>query len=70
MTRRDAQLIAEELMKLQRYTEPYITRQEAAAYLSMTVAALDQYKDIPKHHIGRVVRFRKSEIDRWVASKN
>lgn len=70
MTRHDARLIAEELMKLQRYTEPYIDRQGAAEYLCMTVDAIDKQKGIPRYHIGRAVRFKKSDLDLWVMSQN
>lgn len=70
MTRRDAQMIAEELFKLQQRTEPFIDIKGAAEYLCMTVDAVYKYKDIPKHYIGRSIRYKKSEIDRWVASQN
>lgn len=70
MTRRDAMLIAQELFKLLRSEEPFITRQEAAAFLGMTVNAVDANKNIPRYHIGKSVRFRRSELDKWVCAQN
>lgn len=70
MTRRDAHMVAEELIKLNWHAEPYIDRKAAAEYLCMTIAALDQHKDIPKYHIGKSVRFKRSELDKWVMSQN
>ena len=70
MTRHDARLIAEELFKLQKFTEPYIDIKGAAEYLCMTVGAIKMNPGIPRYHIGRNVRFKKSDLDRWVMSQN
>lgn len=70
LNRKDARLIAEEMLKLRRYEEPYIDRKEAAQYLCVSVAAIDQNKSIPRYKMGRSVRFKKSDLDRWVMSQN
>lgn len=75
MTRVEARLIAEELFKLQeakeQYREPFITRKEAAEYLKVAVSTIDHDQSIPRYLIGgKSVRFRKSQLDKWVASQN
>jgi excisionase family DNA binding protein len=50
-------------------TEPYMTPQEAADYLRLDVQTV--YKratagTIPCHRRGRLIRFRRSELDAWL----
>lgn len=70
MTRAEARLIAEEIVRLQAYNEPYIGRKEAAEYLSISVTKLDHEPTIPRYRIGGSVRYRKSALDRWVMAQN
>jgi len=50
-------------------TEPYMTPQEAAEYLRLELQTI--YKrcaagTIPCHRRGRLIRFRRSELDAWL----
>lgn len=49
--------------------DPLFTPREAAAYLGMTERWIkDQltYGTIPRTKLGRLNRFRKSDLDRWI----
>lgn len=50
--------------------EPYVSKEDAAAYLGLSVHAIEQRvhrRQIPFHKLGpRTLRFRLSELDRWV----
>ena len=46
-----------------------LTAREAADYLRTTTVnlwRLRREQDLPVHHLGRSLRFRKSEIDEWL----
>lgn len=46
-----------------------MTAREAAAYLRTTTVNLWRLRrdqDLPVHHLGRSLRFRKNEIDEWL----
>jgi hypothetical protein len=45
-----------------------LTRNQAAAYLKLCQNKVD-ILPIPKVHIGRSVRYRKSDIDAWLAKE-
>jgi len=50
----------------------WLTRLEAAQYLKVSKATLDRLlrlKKIPAYKVGRLWRFKKSEIDQWVEDK-
>lgn len=50
--------------------EPYVDGKAAAAYLGIshkTVERRVHERSIPFHKVGRLVRFRYSELDAWVA---
>lgn len=70
MTRREAAMIAEEMHRLTHYEEPYITRKDAAAYLSVSESFLAKNLTIPSYRFLGNVRYRKSELDKWVSSQN
>ncbi|WP_326600618.1 helix-turn-helix domain-containing protein [Streptomyces sp. NBC_01803] len=51
--------------------DPFLTAKEAAAYLNVslrTVWTLRQYGDIKATKIGRLARFRRSELDRYTGA--
>ena len=49
--------------------ETYLTIEELAEYLKLAVQTLRRYvlnREIPFHKIKKVIRFRLSEIERWI----
>lgn len=55
------------------YTEEnYISLEDAAEYLNIKPVTLRKWikakADIPAHQIGRLWKFKKSELDDWVKS--
>lgn len=50
----------------------YISLEDAAAYLNIKPVTLRKWikikADIPAHQIGRLWKFKKSELDEWVKS--
>jgi len=50
----------------------YINIEAAAEYLGVSVVTLrgwiKKYEDIPAHKIGKLWKFKKSELDAWVKS--
>lgn len=50
----------------------YISLEDAAAYLNIKPVTLRKWikikTDIPAHQIGRLWKFKKSELDEWVKS--
>ena len=51
----------------------WISLEEAAAYLGVkkeTVRAWIKKTDIPAHKIGKLWKFKRSELDEWVKSGN
>ena len=52
----------------------YINIEKAAEYLNIKPVTLrkwiSQKKDLPAHQIGKLWRFKKSELDEWVHSGN
>lgn len=50
----------------------YISLEEAAIYLNVKPVTLrkwiKQNKDLPAHQIGRLWKFKRSELDAWVKS--
>ena len=53
--------------------ENYITAKEVAAMVKLTEQTIRRYvmlKQIPFHKIIRAVRFKPSEIQKWVEEKN
>lgn len=57
-----------------REEENYISLEAAATYLNIKPGTLrkwiKQNKSIPAHQIGRLWKFKRSEIDEWVQSGN
>lgn len=54
--------------------ECYITAEEAAEYLKVSVGTLAVWRStqrytLPFHKVGRCVRYLKSEIDKWLNEK-
>ena len=53
-------------------TDYYISIEEAAKYLGVSVVTLRSWikkqADIPAHKIGRLWKFKKTELDEWVKS--
>jgi excisionase family DNA binding protein len=50
-------------------SNPYMTIREVAEYLRIkasTIYSLAEQKRIPHYKIGRLVRFKRSEIDQWM----
>ena len=53
--------------------DSWISLEEAAAYLGVkkeTVRAWIKKTDIPAHKIGKLWKFKRSELDEWVKSGN
>jgi excisionase family DNA binding protein len=53
--------------------ETYLTVDEVAAAVKLSTQTIRRYvlrKEIPYHKINRAVRFRPSEIERWVESRD
>jgi len=52
--------------------DKYISLEEAAEYLNIKPVTLRKWikakEDIPAHQIGRLWKFKKSELDEWVQS--
>ena len=50
----------------------YINLEKAAEYLNIKPVTLrkwiSQKKDLPAHQVGKLWRFKKSELDEWVHS--
>ena len=50
----------------------YISLEDAAVYLNIKPVSLRKWikikEDIPAHQIGRLWKFKKSELDEWVKS--
>jgi len=59
-----------------RPADGYLTRSDAAQYLGVSLRWLEANATIPKHNLGRpggkkaMWRYRKSDLDRWIASRN
>lgn len=55
-----------------RVEENYIGLEEAAEYLNVKPVTIRKWirrdADIPAHQIGRLWKFKKSELDEWVKS--
>lgn len=53
-------------------SEAYISLEEAADYLGIKPVTLRNWikskKDIPAHRVGKLWKFKRSELDKWVAS--
>lgn len=48
----------------------YLTIQQVADYLSIKTSSLySKIGEIPHYRIGRLLRFRKGEIDAWIETK-
>ena len=48
----------------------YLTIQQVADYLSIKTSSLySKIAEIPHYRIGRLLRFRKGEIDAWIETK-
>ena len=54
-------------------TREIFTRAQAAEYLGVTKRYLDMQAmhgtDLPMYRLGRLVRYRKSDLDKWLESK-
>jgi excisionase family DNA binding protein len=49
--------------------ETYLTIEEMAAYLKLAAQTIRRYvlnREIPYHKIKKVIRFRVSEIEKWI----
>lgn len=55
-----------------RIEDNYISLEEAANFLNIKPVTLrkwiKQNKDLPAHQIGRLWKFKRSELDEWVQS--
>ncbi len=53
------------------YQSPLLTRKAAAKYLNMSASSLDRRvrnKEIPARVSGRIVRFKKEDLDTFIDS--
>lgn len=53
------------------YTDSWIGVEEVAAYLGVTKETIRNWikkTDIPAHRIGKLWKFKRSELDEWVKS--
>lgn len=59
-------------MTKEKDNESYIGIEEAAAYLDIKTVTLRNWlrkdNNIPAHKIGKLWKFKKSELDEWVSS--
>lgn len=58
-------------MMIDNYEENWISIAEAAEHLGVTVDSIRNWikkTDIPAHKIGKLWKFKKSELDEWVKS--
>lgn len=67
-------MIEEDYSMIQQSTTREIfTRSQAAEYLGVTKRFLDMQAmhctDLPMYRIGRLVRYRKADLDKWLESK-
>ncbi len=55
-----------------KYEENYISLEEAAMYLNIKPVTLRKWiknkENLPAHQIGRLWKFKRSELDAWVQS--
>ena len=66
MTRRDAQMIAEELYKLmQKDDVEYMNFKQASEYIKHSVSYLKQRKEIPRCKVGGRILFTKQQLTNW-----
>ena len=50
----------------------YMSKKEAAQYLNITLGTLNKWideSDIPYKHIGKVYRFNRNDLDKFMATK-
>ena len=56
----------------ERIEDNYISLEDAAEYLNVKPVTLrkwiKQKENLPAHHIGRLWKFKRSELDEWVNS--
>lgn len=60
-------------MMIENYSEKWIGIEEAASYLGVTKDTIRNWikkTDIPAHKIGKLWKFKLSELDDWVKSGN
>lgn len=53
------------------FTDNYIGIEEAAEYLGVKVVTLRSWsksKKVPAHKVGKLWKFKRSELDEWVKS--
>lgn len=55
-----------------KHEDNYISLEDAAEYLNIKPVTLrkwiKQKKDLPAHQIGRLWKFKRSELDEWINS--
>jgi len=60
------------VMPNEKNADNYINLEDAAVYLGISAVTLrgwlKKYKDLPAHKIGKLWKFKRSELDRWVQS--
>lgn len=58
----------------EKYNDKWINLEDAAEYLSVNKDTIRNWirksTDIPAHKIGKLWKFKKSELDEWVKSGN
>jgi excisionase family DNA binding protein len=52
--------------RLGREQSPWLTRKQAAAYLSLPLSRLEKDRRIPCHREGRRVLYHRGELDQWL----
>ena len=50
------------------YNDKWINLEETAEYLSVNKDTIRKGTDIPAHKIGKLWKFKKSELDEWIKS--
>ena len=61
---RAAQLVLEQLGSAT--VSPWMTRAEAAEYLSVPVSRLEKRRDVPHVREGARILYHRNELDRWL----
>ncbi len=47
-------------------TDRFMDLKEASEYLSISTRTLRDQDDLPRYRVGKLLRFKKSELDEWM----
>lgn len=55
-----------DIKELKVQSREVMSSSQAAIYLNVSTSFLNHNKDIPKYVVGKIVRWRKSDLDKWL----